>query len=138
MDVAEIKKIMDVLNSTDVSEITLESDGTKVSLKKDMVNQIKAKAITPEETNNEPVEEKPENHNILSKNVGKLYFQDKQGEDLVKIGDKIEEGQILGYVKSIGISSELVSDVNGKIMEFLVGNGDNVEYSQPILSVEKE
>ena len=138
MDVAEIKKIMDVLNSTDVSEITLEADGTKVSLKKGAGGRKQTVVSAPPSQENVSEQKCGNEHVVLSKNVGKIYFKDKKGNKLVSEGDKLENGQIIGYVKAVGISSDVVCDVDGVVKEVLVKDGDNVEYSQKLLTIEKE
>jgi len=133
MDVTEIKKLMEILNTTDVTEITLEAEGTKVLLKKDQMAAAKSvKAPELEAKAPAAVEEKKEAA-LISMNVGKFYRKSKTGVDFVKIGDTIKEGQMVGYIESIGIRTDVKSDKNGIIKDILVENGGNAEFGQKLM-----
>lgn len=137
MDVTEIKKLMEILDSTDVKEITLETDGTKILLKKDKnlaalraaENVVSAPAEIKEETPAEEVK------SLISLNVGRYYYKDKNGNEMFKPGDKVAKNQVLGYIESIGVRTDVKSDKDGIIKEVLVVNGGIVEFGQPIISI---
>ncbi len=138
MDVTEIKKLMEVLNQTDVTEITLESDGAKILLKKDMNRVLKNKSeektekVQVEETEKEEIKIQK----LISLNVGKFYYMTKDGKKLAAPGMEIKEGQVVGYIESVGIKTDVKSDKSAVIKEILVENGGNVEFGQPIVAIE--
>lgn len=137
MDVTEIKKLMSVLDETDVTEISLESDGTKVLLKKDMFAKKKEEVATIVAA---PVEELAEEElkisELFSLNVGRFYLKDKKGNSTVKAGDEIKEGQVVGYIEAIGLKTDVKSDVDGIIKEIKVDDEDAVEFGQVLITVE--
>lgn len=137
MDVTEIKKLMEVLNSTDVKEITLESDGTKVQLKKDKNIARKTQQVFVEPTV-EAVEPKEEKNikPLISLNVGKFYLKEKNGKEIVKVGDTIKEQQVVGYIEAIGIRTDIKSDKSGVVREILISNDSRVEFGQEIMLIE--
>lgn len=137
MDVTEIKKLMEVLNSTDVKEITLESDGTKVQLKKDKNIARKTQQVYVEPVA-ETVEVKEEKNTkpLISLNVGKFYTKEKNGKEIVKVGDSIKEQQVVGYIEAIGIRTDVKSDKNGIVREILVANDSRIEFGQEIMLIE--
>lgn len=137
MDVTEIKKLMEILNNTDVTEITLESEGTKVLLKKDMFAAPKSKNANKTEIEDEAeTEEKVKTGTLISMNVGKFYIKDKNGKPFVNVGDMIKEGQMIGYIESIGIKTDVKSDKDGVIKEIFLENGQNAQFGQELVLLE--
>ncbi|NLK62578.1 MAG: hypothetical protein GX287_03910 [Fusobacteria bacterium] len=137
MDVTEIKKLMQILNDTDVTEITLESEGTKVLLKKDMLKASLPKIV--EETSiSEDVEETviSQTGTLISMSVGKFYYKKNTNTPIIKLGDKIEKGQIIGYIESIGIKTDVISDKAGIVKEIYLENGGNAEFGQNLVLLE--
>ena len=47
-------------------------------------------------------------------------------------GEPIEEGTIVGHVVALGRSTPVTSDAAGRLVEVLVGDGEFVEYGQPL------
>ena len=55
---------------------------------------------------------------------------------LKNIGDEISEGEAIAEMETDKTTDELVSQVSGRIVEFLVGEGAEVEAGQAIARVE--
>ncbi|MBV6458494.1 MAG: hypothetical protein HONBIEJF_01622 [Fimbriimonadaceae bacterium] len=62
------------------------------------------------------------------------YFKFSNGP--LKPGTEIHEGDVIGSITALGIVSEVVSPIAGEVTEAMVGDGDPVEYGQPIVRVE--
>lgn len=138
MELKDIKDIMKVLKETDLKEIALENDGIKIKMKK-------ALSVDNLVVNKESSEEKPEIKEpvvelveLKSQNVGKFYYTDSKGNYLVKKGDKIAEGQVIGHVDSVGISSQIKSEIAGTVHDILIENGGIAEFGQVLVTLEKE
>lgn len=132
MDVTEIKKIMGILESTDLSEISLESEGTKVLLKKDF--SARRAAAPAESALFEAATEAEENTNsgeLISLNIGKFYLSPK-----LSAGSEVKEGEVIGYIESIGLKTDVKSDKDGVIKSVLVQDGGIVQFGQPIMTIE--
>lgn len=56
-------------------------------------------------------------------------------EPVVQVGDKIQEGDIVGYIEAMKVMNEVTSDVSGEIVEILVDHGTNVEYDQALIQI---
>lgn len=54
----------------------------------------------------------------------------------VKVGDEIQEGQILGSLKSMNITQELKADRSGVVRKMLVRDGEGVAYGEALLELE--
>ena len=48
----------------------------------------------------------------------------------------IKKGDVLFIIESMKLMNEVQSEIEGTVAEILVGNGEAVEYDQPILRVE--
>jgi len=131
MDVTEIKKLMKILDTTDVTEINLESDGTEISLKKDQNIANRMKQVSVVENVETASELEKEIKQLLSLNVGKVHLLPE-----MKIGKEIKENDVVAYIESVGTKTEVKSDVAGKISEVFVENGDIADFGKVLMEIE--
>lgn len=135
MDVTEIKKLMEVLNSTDVTEISLEADDAKVLLKK--AQNIRKVAVQVPVAQTTPIVEVSKDKGLISLNVGRFYFKDDNGKAIIQEGDEIKDGQIVGFIESVGVKTEVRSDINGIIKEIKLENGERTEFGKVLMMVKE-
>lgn len=131
MDVTEIKKLMGILEDTDLTEISLESEGTKVLLKKDKTVKRAAAPVAPAAAPAVSDEKKANVSDLISLNIGRFYLNSK-----LSAGSQLEEGAVVGHIESIGVKTDVKSDKSGKIVEIYVQNGGIVQFGQPIMAIE--
>ena len=82
-------------------------------------------------------EEKPAGNAIVSPIVGTFYAAPGPDKDpFVKVGQHIEEGDIVFIIESMKAMNEVPADKSGTVVEILVENGEGVEFGQPILRLE--
>lgn len=82
-----------------------------------------------------PVEEE-KLHIVKSPIVGTFYESSSPGSPaFVKIGDTIENGQVLCIVEAMKLMNEIESDGAGEVVKRLVTNGQPVEYGQPLFAL---
>jgi acetyl-CoA carboxylase biotin carboxyl carrier protein len=75
-------------------------------------------------------------HIVKSPIVGTFYESSSPGAPaFVKIGDEIENGQVLCIVEAMKLMNEIESDAAGEVVKRLVTNGQPVEYGQPLFAV---
>ena len=78
-----------------------------------------------------------EYYQIKAPLVGTFYTSSKPSDPaFIKVGDKIEPGQILCIIEAMKIFNEIESEVSGIIKEILVNDSTPIEYGQAIISVE--
>lgn len=75
-------------------------------------------------------------HTVKSPIVGTFYEAPSPGASpFVKIGDQVENGQVLCIVEAMKLMNEIESDVAGEIVKRFVQPGQPVEYGQPLFAV---
>jgi acetyl-CoA carboxylase biotin carboxyl carrier protein len=78
----------------------------------------------------------PEPLYVRSSVVGRFYrTREIDGDPLVREGDTIAPGQVVGIVEAMNLLSEIESDAGGQVVRVLVANGERVEYGQPLIEL---
>ena len=75
-------------------------------------------------------------HIVKSPIVGTFYESPSPGAAaFVKIGDQVENGQVLCIVEAMKLMNEIEADAAGEVVKRLVSNGQPVEYGQPLFAL---
>jgi acetyl-CoA carboxylase biotin carboxyl carrier protein len=78
-------------------------------------------------------ENEPGMVDITATHVGYFYRGTGKGaKPCVKIRDAVKEGQQIGSINIMSVIQNVTSPVSGKLLEFLVEDGQPVEYGQPL------
>jgi len=152
MDLNLIKKLIKILESSDVTDLEIEENGTRVKLaKKVRVTQALSYAQAPiaaplnqqtslsisKTDDKKTTDENVGIHEIKSPIVGTFYRAPAPDADsYVQIGDVVSAGTVLCIVEAMKLMNEIESDVSGKIVKILVDSGKPVEYNQPLFLVQ--
>jgi acetyl-CoA carboxylase biotin carboxyl carrier protein len=79
----------------------------------------------------------PVKHQVLAPLLGTFYRRPEPGAKVfVNTGDLVEAGQQVGIVEAMKLMNPIEADQPGRIVEILVGDGEPVEYGQPLLVLE--
>ena len=138
-----IKKLSDILNEKNLSEIEYTYDGLTVRVVKQQ--NIVMQQQTPERLSDIPdiqsVEKKQPEHAypglVRSPMVGTVYHAaTPDAEPFVKVGDTVKKGQIIMIIEAMKVMNPIKSNKNGIVKEILVENAQPLEYNQPLLIIE--
>ena len=144
MEYEEIKKLMDDMGNSKLSSLDIEfPDGIKISMAKTVQNDISvvtAERITPtvvEIDSTKKEEQKDENLQIrTSPMVGTFYSSDAPDKPAyVKVGDKINKGQVVCIVEAMKLMNEIESEFDGEVVEVCAKNEEMVEYGAPLFKI---
>lgn len=94
-----------------------------------------------EQVDSAPLEEKrkQETKKIVNNDGGKEVVSPIQGQVTnvkVKVGDKVQKGDVLLIVEAMKLENEVVSPFEGQVAEILVAKGQNVKAKDVIVTIE--
>ena len=146
MDIRKVKKLIEMLEASDLEELEITEGEESVklvkrSVEKNSINKIQEQITTPIiEENKEQVINESANEQvgdqITSPMVGTFYTASSPGaEAFVKVGDKINEGDVVCIVEAMKMMNEIKSDFSGTVSKILVENSDPVEFGQPLFLI---
>ena len=153
MDTKEIQRLLDYIAKSPLAEVSIETEGLKVSVKK---NSAAAPTVTvaaaPAPVAAAPVAAAPaapaaapaaatvaDNlYTVKSPMIGTFYrAAGPDKENYVEVGSEIAPGKTLCMIEAMKLFNEIDSEVSGKIVKILVDNASPVEFDQPLFLVEK-
>lgn len=76
---------------------------------------------------------------VPSPMVGTFYRAPAPSEPpFVEVGDRVRIGQTVCIIEAMKLMNEIEAEVTGQVVEILVGNGEPVEYGQPLMRINPE
>ncbi len=163
MDIRKIKKLIELLEESGVSEIEIREGEESVRIARSAPadapatgkaqvlahTTAAAPATSPSarasaaaaKTLAEAVAEAPAagegEHMVTAPMVGTFYSAPAPGaKPFVQAGDEVSAGQVLCTIEAMKMMNQIESDVAGRIRAVLVKNGDPVEFGQPLFIIE--
>jgi len=160
MNQKELKELIEFLIEKDIAEFELERGDVKVRIKRGgdqaiyptphftgppappvaaagssaRASTAPGEAGTPPE--GAPSAEEQKLHSVRSPIVGTFYESPSPGSPpFVKVGDKVEVGQLLCIVEAMKLMNEIESDVRGEIIKKVATNGQPIEYGQELFVI---
>lgn len=150
MKYEQVEKLIDAVSKSNLTEFYFEEDGVKLSLKKEKKKVVMGEIPTtvaafPTTTTSEVAEQAPKTEETVKEAAGQVVTSPLVGtfyaapsedaEAFVKVGDKVEVGQVLAIVEAMKLMNEIDSEFAGTVTEILVENGQAVEYGQPLFRI---
>jgi len=138
MDVKRVENFFELIKDTDIKELCWERNGMKLRIKRSHSNS-NTNEYTKTNQNDEIIENSNEDYGkefINSKFVGSFFSSAKGKRTDIKVGDRINKGQVLGYIEAMNIFKEVMSDFEGVVSDVLVKDGSAIEYGQKLFVVE--
>ena len=142
MEIEDLKELIDLLRETDITELQLEKDGTKVRIKRErmlspMEIQVQRFSGLQEKVTPETAEEETRLITITSPIVGTFYrAPSPEAAPFVELGSRVKKGQVLCIVEAMKLMNEIESEIDGTVIKILVENSQPVEYGEPLFLIE--
>jgi acetyl-CoA carboxylase biotin carboxyl carrier protein len=156
MNERKIRKLIKMVEESNIGELEVSSWGRKVRIRKKVVeNENPTSTVTPTITvgpaTNNPappatiqptVEAKKEEGieglvPIKSPMVGTFYRAPAPGaKSYTDVGQMITVGQVVCIVEAMKLMNEIESEVSGKVIKILVENAKPVEFGQTLFLIE--
>ena len=144
MKMEELLQLIDAVSESDLTELEYKDENAEISLKKKLQpiqsgQQIEEVSCTEEivqqkaalNKNEADGSEKKKGKIVTAPLVGTFYAE----EPFVKVGERVEKGQIVAIIEAMKLMNEIESDFAGTVTEVFVENGQSVEYGQPLFAV---
>jgi len=145
VDITQIRKLIRLIQSSDVTEIEVTQGDQTVRISRQntaapVAPPVAAGYVSPEapatvvtppaETNNN------EEHQVTSPMVGTFYTAPSpDAEAFVTTGQKVQKGETLCIIEAMKMMNEIEAEYSGVVEAILVENASPVEYGQPIFVI---
>ena len=148
MDLRKLKKLIDLVQESGISELEVTEGEEKVRIAKQltaapMAHQVYAAApmvasapaaVAAPAATAEPAA--PAGHQVKSPMVGTFYrASSPDAKAFVEVGDTVKEGQTLCIVEAMKLLNEIESDASGVVKAILIENGQPVEFGEPLFII---
>ena len=148
MDLRKIKKLIEMLQESDLNEIEVKEgeERVRINRQKEIVNNS-TQFISQNKLDNlskaQPLEEDNKGLvdliDVKSPMVGTFYRSPAPDKPpFVDIGQKIKVGDTLCIVEAMKMMNQVKSEFNGTIKDILVENAQPVEFDEVIITLEKD
>ena len=148
MDLRKIKKLIEMLQESDLNEIEVKEgeESVRINRKKEIVNnstqfisQNKLDNLSKDRTFEEDNKGLVDLIDVKSPMVGTFYRSPAPDKPpFVEIGQKIKVGDTLCIVEAMKMMNQVKSEFNGTIKHILVENAQPVEFDEVIITLEKD
>jgi len=156
MKEAEIRKLVKIVEESNIAELEITKWGRTIKISKTgggfSGNHIQIPQPAPptapppapaktEETP-QPKAEAPKSksgNEMKSPMVGTFYRSPSpDANPYAEVGSTVKKGQVLCIIEAMKLMNEIESEMDGKIVDILVENGQPVEYNQPLFLIAPE
>ncbi|ARS53779.1 acetyl-CoA carboxylase biotin carboxyl carrier protein [Kushneria konosiri] len=156
MDIRKVKKLIELLEESNISEIEIQEGEESVRISRNLPGQQgqvmmpqapmgyypQTQAQPPQSTGSAPAaaEESapavPSGHQVLSPMVGTFYRAPAPGaKSFVEVGQTVRKGDTICIVEAMKMMNQIEADKDGVIDAILVEDGEPVEFDQPMIII---
>jgi len=152
MDIRKVKKLIEMLENSNLEEIEIQEGEESVRLVKsngNINNSSSAQPIIVPQTSSPDTlveqsqsdgtsEENLDGNFINSPMVGTFYASASPGtKPFINVGDLVAEGDVVCIVEAMKMMNEIKSEFSGKVVAVKVENSEPVEYGQTLFEIAK-
>ena len=150
MDLRKLKKLIDLVEESGISELELTEGEEKVRISRQppagqmhyapaYMQPMQGMQAAPAAAAAPAVEAAPpaiEGHVVKSPMVGTFYRSPSpESKHFVEVGSNVVAGDTLCIIEAMKLLNEIESDKSGVIKAILVENGQPVEYGEPLFII---
>ena len=147
MDIRKVKKLMELLEESGMSEIEIKEGEESVKISRygnspapshSFVQQQAPTSLPPVVVAPVIVDEPSTvGQSLTSPMVGTYYSAPSPtAKPFVTIGQHVKQGDTIGIVEAMKIMNQIEAEKSGTVLQILVKDGEAVEFGQPLIIVE--
>ena len=148
MDLRKLKKLIDLVEESGITELEVtegeekvrivksggRSGGTEYVMMQPQPSHAAAAPAAPVAAPAAPVE--PEGNVMKSPMVGTFYrAASPEAKPFVEVGDTVKKGQIVCIIEAMKLMNEIEADHDGVVKAVMAENGQPVEYGEPLILI---
>ena len=154
MDLRKIKKLIDILEESNLAELEIKEGEESVRLSR-IPKGLASSGAAPAPTTHVQVpaqpapvaltgapaaaatgKEQPAGHVLRSPMVGTFYASSTpENPPFVKVGQSVKVGDTLGIIEAMKMFNQIEADVAGTIVAVLATSGQPVEFDEPLFVI---
>lgn len=149
MDIRKVKKLIEMLENSNLEEIEIQEGEESVRLVKSNGSAPKLQQqsiVVPQENLAVPAQPVTEENEVAPKDsnsinspmVGTFYASASPGaKPFISVGDVVQEGDVVCIVEAMKMMNEIKSEFSGTVLSVNVENSEPVEYGQSLFEISK-
>jgi acetyl-CoA carboxylase biotin carboxyl carrier protein len=158
MDLRKIKKLIDILEDSNLSELEIKEGEESVRLSRMPKGVAIAQTAAPVAVHHAETprasavaaaadagaaapathggKDLPTGHVLRSPMVGTFYLSpNPDSAPFVKVGQSVKAGDTLGIIEAMKMFNQIEADISGTIVAVLASNGQPVEFDEPLFVI---
>ena len=156
MDLRKIKKLIDLLEESNLAEIEIKEGEESVRLARVPRGTVMAAPAPVQQQVEAPrpaapaapapalsadavgksTKDVPDGHTVRSPMVGTYYESPSPDKPaFVKVGQTVKAGETLGIIEAMKMFNPIEADVSGTVRAVLVKNGQPIEFDEPMFVI---
>lgn len=145
MEIKRIEELARVMKENGLTALEIQEEGNHVKLER-KPEELTVPAFVPAvpaasagipgtETAQAPAPA-PEGTIVASPTVGVFYTSPSpDSKPFVEVGDRVKKGDTLCIIEAMKLMNEIPAETDGIVAEICAGNGQVVEYNQPLFRI---
>ncbi|MDH3687875.1 MAG: acetyl-CoA carboxylase biotin carboxyl carrier protein [Gammaproteobacteria bacterium] len=150
MDIRKIKKLMEMLEQSQLTEIEISDGEESIRLSRAGLlvpggipplgatsSTVESVIPTASEHDSDATHDAPPGNRVLSPMVGTYYAASRaEAEPFVQVGGKVAAGDTLCIIEAMKIFNQIQADRAGTVRAILKQSGDPVEYGEVLFVID--
>lgn len=151
MDIRKVKKLIELIEQSDVEEIEINEGEESVRISRRsqfaaapqfVTAPVAAPAVAPAAPADAPAAAEngapqvPAGHSVKSPMVGTFYRSPSPGApSFIEVGQSVKVGDTVCIVEAMKMMNQIEADKSGVVEAILVEDGEPVEFDQPLIVI---
>ena len=149
MDIRKVKKLIELLETSDIAEIEIKEgeEAVRISRNSSVTTTVAAPAAAPvaapalspaapAASEEKPAPQATSGHVVSSPMVGTFYRSPSPSSPpFVEVGTHVKAGDVVCIVEAMKMMNQIEAEKAGIIEAILVKDGEPVEFDQPLVTI---
>ncbi|MGA0244854.1 MAG: acetyl-CoA carboxylase biotin carboxyl carrier protein [Pseudohongiellaceae bacterium] len=149
MDIRKVKKLIELLETSDIAEIEIKEgeEAVRISRNSSVTTAVAAPAAAPvaapapspaapAASEEKPAPQATSGHIVSSPMVGTFYRSPSPSSPpFVEVGTHVKAGDVVCIVEAMKMMNQIEAEKAGIIEAILVKDGEPVEFDQPLVTI---